>query len=488
MTDRRLGSRIRRAAFVAAFAAAVVPTADAAVTMARAAPTSALVSVPPARLLDSRPGATTIDGVAAGTGLVGSGSTLELAVAGRAGIPANAASVVLNITVTEPQAAGFITAYPCGTTRPNASSLNFVTSETVPNMVISALSGNGKICLFASQATHLLADVSGYFVGTAALTPLPNPARLLDSRPGATTIDGGFAGTALVGPTSTIGLFVSGRAGVPLGVSSVVLNVTVTDARGTGFMTVYPCDQARPNASNLNFGRGQTVPNAVISALSADGKVCLFSSQPAHVIVDVSSYVPGTTMVSPPCNLNAVVANAAALPQSYEWETEVVCRGEWAVAVADLPDTFAQIRSLFDYVNGRWVRVQTIAGVAPTPDLASGTALGRTNFSLLFGDEGWPGRASTPDQIANFIFGTYQKETGTIADGLASMWLSGDSLTNWLDYRVYHASTFTRQACIDIPTYYWACSADNFSETPLIFSLNISYDLATVTDQYICCD
>jgi len=88
-------------------------------------------------------------------------------VGGRGGVPVDAAAVVLNVTVTEAGAAGFATVFPCGSDRPNASSLNFVTGSTVPNGVISKLgsgsSSVGKVCVFVSQATHLVVDVAGYF-------------------------------------------------------------------------------------------------------------------------------------------------------------------------------------------------------------------------------------------------------------------------------------------------------------------------------------
>jgi hypothetical protein len=59
-----------------------------------------------------------------------------LQVTGRGGVPADAAAVVLNVTVNEPEQAGFVTAYPCGTPRPNASNLNYVPGQTIPNNVI----------------------------------------------------------------------------------------------------------------------------------------------------------------------------------------------------------------------------------------------------------------------------------------------------------------------------------------------------------------
>ena len=72
-----------------------------------------------------------------------------------------------------------------------------------------------------------------------------------------------------------------------------MLNVTVTGAQGTGFITVYPCGQAVPTTSNLNFVTGDTVPNAVIVKLGAGGKVCLFAAESAtHLIADVNGYFP----------------------------------------------------------------------------------------------------------------------------------------------------------------------------------------------------
>src|SRR4051794_14990385 len=53
------------------------------------------------------------------------------------------------------------------------------------------------------------------------------PARLLDTRPGSPTVDGGFAGGGPVGPHATLNLTVVGRGGVPAsGVGAVVLNIT----------------------------------------------------------------------------------------------------------------------------------------------------------------------------------------------------------------------------------------------------------------------
>jgi hypothetical protein len=86
---------------------------------------------------------------------------------------------------------------------------------------------------------------------------------------------------------------VAGRAGVPVGALAAVLNVTVTEAQGAGFVTVFPCGSVRPVASSLNYGVGSTIPNGVIAKLGDGGKVCLFVSNGTHLIADVTGYFPG---------------------------------------------------------------------------------------------------------------------------------------------------------------------------------------------------
>jgi len=244
----------------------------------------------PARLLDPRPGFGTVDGQFAGAGKLGAGAILALDVAGRAGIPSSAETVVLNVTVTQPNGPGWITVFPCDADQPNASNLNFTTGLTIPNAVMAKLSFDGSACLFSSQTTHLIVDVAGYFSSGSAFTSLDAPARILDSRPGFGTADGIAQGIGLRGNQSTTVLQVGGRVGVPLAAKSVVLNVTVTEAAGGGWITVYPCGAPQPNASNLNYAPGQTIPNLVVAKLGTNGSVCLYAQGATHLIVDVTGY------------------------------------------------------------------------------------------------------------------------------------------------------------------------------------------------------
>ncbi len=246
-----------------------------------------------ARLLDTRPGESTIDGQQVGGGLTPAGSTLVLQVAGRGGVPADASAVVLNLTAEGGQGPGFVTVYPCDAAQPLTSSLNFVTGTAVANAVISGLSAAGTVCLYVgTNAVNLVADVSGYFPASSGYHPL-TPARLLDSRPGESTIDGTQVGAGLTPAGSTLVLSIAGRGGVPADVDAVVLNVTADGGQGPGFVTVYACDKTQSLASNLNFTASTPTANTVVTELSATGTVCLYvATNAVNLIADVNGYFP----------------------------------------------------------------------------------------------------------------------------------------------------------------------------------------------------
>jgi len=265
-------------------------------------PVSTYNSLVPGRLLDTRPSGSTVDH-APGTekgGLIAAGTTKEFVVAGRHGIPANASAVALNVTVTGAQAGGFATVWPCGSTKPNASNLNFVANVTVPNSVITKVGTDGKVCISASATTNLIADVGGYYPAGSSFVSLV-PGRLLDTRPTGSTVDHapGSEQGGLNPAGGTTEFVVAGRYTIPVDASAVVLNVTVTGAQGSGFATVWPCGATKPNASNLNFRLGVTVPNSVITKVGTGGKVCIATSAATHLLADVGGYYPaGSSYVS----------------------------------------------------------------------------------------------------------------------------------------------------------------------------------------------
>jgi hypothetical protein len=237
--------------------------------------------VVPARILDTRfdPGAQPI----------GPDSTLELQVTGQGGIPATGVSaVVLNVTVTQPTAPSYLTAWPSGASRPLAANLNYLPGQTVPNLVVVKVGELGKISLYnAAGTTHVVADVAGWFpegfFSGGSYTSLV-PARILDTR-----FD---AGRTAIGPDSALELQVTGWGGIPAtGVAAVVLNVTVTQPTAPSYLTAWPAAYPRPLAANLNYLPGQTVPNLVVVRLDDDGKIGLYNAAGStHVVADVAGW------------------------------------------------------------------------------------------------------------------------------------------------------------------------------------------------------
>lgn len=250
-------------------------------------PPSLYHAVTPARVLDTRNG-TGVGGVVAP---VPPGGVIDVPVVGVGGVPAEGVSaVVLNVTATNATTYSYLTVWPTGSPRPEASNVSFYSGPSTPNLVKAKVGTGGKISIYNIFGTvDVLADVQGWY-STAAdgsgYVPL-NPARLLDTR------NGTGAPQAQVGPEGTIELKVTDVGGVPAAnVAAVVLNVTATNASSTeSFMTLWPSGTSLPVASNLNFVSGQHVPNLVIARVGDGGKVSIFNKNGSvDVVADVQGY------------------------------------------------------------------------------------------------------------------------------------------------------------------------------------------------------
>jgi hypothetical protein len=241
----------------------------------------------PTRILDTRNGTGGVSGPLAG----GEANTLTFKVSGRGGVPSTGATaVVLNTTVTQPTASSFLTLYPADApARPTASNLNFVAGQTVPNLVTVKLSATGYIKIYNHLgSTHVILDVAGWYGATGQFFRAVTPARALDTRNGT---GGTFGKLGAMSTLSLSVLTVGGLPGSPSSISAVVVNATVTEPSASSFLTLFPSNTSRPNASNLNFVAGQTVPNMAITKVGLDGQIKIYNHQGStHVIVDVAGW------------------------------------------------------------------------------------------------------------------------------------------------------------------------------------------------------
>ena len=260
----------------------------------------------PGRLLDTRTGGTTIDGAYQGTGRLAAGGVLRLPVGGRAGVSSPATAAVLNVTVVDPADAGYITVFPCpshpatAADVPTASSGNFAAGDVNPASVYAGLAADGTVCIYSTAATDLLVDTNAFFAGAQGLAVLAAPARLLETRPGAApTLDGQSSNTGRVAAGSTTKVHVADRLGVAADATLVALNVTAVAPASDGYVTVYPCTAGRPDASNVNYHRGQVVPNTVLARVDEHGDVCLYTDQEVDLLVDATGAFRDTQLVTP---------------------------------------------------------------------------------------------------------------------------------------------------------------------------------------------
>ena len=238
---------------------------------------SGFAGVTPVRVLDSR------NNIGTTRGIFAPNETRSVRVAGVAGVPSNAVSVVVNVTVTQPQGSGFATAFPTGVALPTASNLNYVAGTTRANLAVVKVGAGGQISLNAAETSaHLIVDVMGSFGPYGGWVEAIDPVRLVDTR--------NSTGPMVVDAPQVIP--VRGQAGVPANATAVILNVTAGNPHGFGYFTIWPTGVPEPATSNVNFVGGPSVPNMVMVKLGTNGTITVKDSvNRADLIIDVFGYV-----------------------------------------------------------------------------------------------------------------------------------------------------------------------------------------------------
>ncbi len=239
--------------------ATLTAPAFAAPTSASANPITAeghYVAVTPNRILDTRTG----NGSAVQK--IGPNSSIHLQVTGRGGIPTSGVSaVVLNVTATGGTSGSYLTAWPTGVTRPTASNLNFPAGWTGANSVTVPLGTDGKIDIYNSLGSvDVIADTLGYYTnatGTGGGLYQPfEPFRAVDTRDYGVQLG--------KGQTLDVWFGIIGEPNAGSFVKAVAVNITAVNGTGGGYVTSWNGVDQRPNASTLNYGKNQVVPNFTI--------------------------------------------------------------------------------------------------------------------------------------------------------------------------------------------------------------------------------
>ncbi|MFJ3928360.1 PKD domain-containing protein [Streptomyces sp. NPDC090022] len=249
-------------------------------------------SMTPARFVDTR------NGLGAPQGRLAARSAFTTRIGGVGGVPEGITAVALNVTVTEPEGPGHLTAFSGDGPVPTASNLNFVPGQTVANAVIVPVAADGTIKVFNGSwmPAHVVVDVVGHYGKDSRAAFLPfTPLRTLDTREEARGWPGGrFRARDHI----TQGFTPEAATGV----EAYVLNTTVTDPGGTGYLSVAPGPHPlpepgapaapagdRPGSSTLNWTAGATVPNLVQASDGDHGVITFWNQgyQDADLVLDV---------------------------------------------------------------------------------------------------------------------------------------------------------------------------------------------------------
>jgi hypothetical protein len=198
-------------------------------------------------------------------------------------VPPATSAVAVNITAVGYRRGGYVAAYPCGQPPPDTSTVNF-TGASGPDQSSAAIVRIGpaaEMCLFTSAPVDVIVDVFGAFVadGGVPMDPVA-PTRLADSR----------ANTTGPLPAGTIT-----RIATPITDGAVLINLTVDRVSASGYLTAWPCAQAQPTVSNLNFSIAEAQKaNAAVVPIGRDGMLCVYNNAPTAVVVDLTAvFAPG---------------------------------------------------------------------------------------------------------------------------------------------------------------------------------------------------
>ena len=230
------------------------------------------------RLLDTRESASPIP--AGGTITVDTSSPLPFT---------GAVAVTVNLTVVNPTATTYVTAFPEGVPRPTASSVNATRGTVTANQVTVRFVGGGNIKLYNHTGNaHVTVDMVAWYDTSEFMGSLfypATPTRVVDTR-----TDGG--GPLRGGRSYPV---VVAEDPADAHISAMVLNVTGIDGTTSTYLTLYPSGSAAPAASTINLAAGQTASNLATTALgwgSDDdyGFTIYNKSGDIHVALDVAGY------------------------------------------------------------------------------------------------------------------------------------------------------------------------------------------------------
>jgi hypothetical protein len=123
----------------------------------------AMIPSTPTRVIDTRDAVRPQMNFGSGGNPVTAGVTQTITLAGQRGIPGNASDVSINIVAVDPTAPGSLTVWDCGP-MPSTQTITFEPGRNVANAMQARLSATGALCVSSTAATHIVIDVTGWWI------------------------------------------------------------------------------------------------------------------------------------------------------------------------------------------------------------------------------------------------------------------------------------------------------------------------------------
>ena len=184
----------------------------------------------------------------------------------------------------------YLSIWPTGQSQPVVSTLNSFDGRVVANAAIVPAGSGGAISLYASDATHVILDINGYFVPATTAGSLSfysaTPCRIVDTR----NANGAFGSPYLNANSTRNFVIPASSCGTPSSAQAYSLNITVVPHEPLTYLTVWPAGQTQPVVSTLNSYGGSIVANAAIVPAGLGGAVSVFVTGDTDLIIDINGY------------------------------------------------------------------------------------------------------------------------------------------------------------------------------------------------------
>ena len=220
-----------------------------------------------------------------------------------AGVPADVAAYSLNVTVSPAAGAlGYLTIWPTGQSQPLVSTLNSYDGRVKANAAIVPAGTSGAVSVYATDTTHVVLDINGYFLpandpaAPLAFFPL-TPCRLVDTR----SPSGPLGGPSLAAQEIRSFPVQSASCSIPTTAQAYSLNFTVVPSVPLGYLTTWPTGTSQPLVSTLNAPTGTVTANAAIVPAGNQanaGAISAYVTNDTDLIIDINGYFAPSTSPS----------------------------------------------------------------------------------------------------------------------------------------------------------------------------------------------